>query len=88
MTYEKAELPARAWLEAAGNGHLALVSVLDKPYGWVFLYNDKAFLDWHPHEPLIEEEFRFVKDHFRVGAAPFIINRFNGDTGTARSPDE
>ena len=50
-------------------------STLERPFGWVFFYNTRAYLETHN-----------VSDAL-AGNAPYIVNRFTSEvraTGTAR----
>ena len=76
-TYEKALRVVAAYVEVSTDGMGVVVEsqTLDKPYGWVFFYQSRAFV-----------ESGNVLDAF-VGNAPLIFNRTSGEyhvTGTAR----
>ena len=77
VRYEGARKLAALWVEIMSEGNAALLDdrTMDKPYGWVFFYQSKAFIE--TRDPL----------HGLAGNAPIIINRFTNDircTGTAR----
>jgi hypothetical protein len=80
MQYRGARMVATAWVEAVTEGAGAILDehTIDRPYGWVFFYQSKRFI-----------ETRNPLDGF-VGNAPIIINRFTGElrvTGTAHPVD-
>jgi len=75
-TYDRALAVARAYVEGVTDGRGVLVEsqTLDRPYGWVFFYQSRAFL-----------ESGDMLDAF-AGNAPIIFNRLSGEyrvTGTA-----
>ncbi len=77
MTYEGARKLAALWVEIVSEGNAALLDdvTMKKPYGWVFFYQSKAFIE--TRDPMQQ----------LAGNAPIIINRFTNDircTGTAR----
>ena len=47
MTYKKAEQLAAAWVEICFDGKAALMlqHTITKPYGWVFFYQSRSFLE-------------------------------------------
>jgi hypothetical protein len=79
-TYDKALLVVRAYVDGAtdGQGEIVETSTIDKPYGWVFFYQSRAFLGTGD----LLQQF--------AGNAPVVFNRVSGEyrvTGTA-SPIE
>jgi hypothetical protein len=75
-TYDKALSVARAYVEGVTDGRGVVVEnqTLDRPYGWVFFYQSREFL-----------ESGNTLDAFG-GNAPIIFNRLSGEyrvTGTA-----
>jgi hypothetical protein len=80
-TYEKALRVVAAYVEASteGSGVVLESQTIDKPYGWVFFYEARAFV-----------ESGNVLEAF-AGNAPLIFNRTSGEyhvTGTARLIDD
>lgn len=76
MTYKQAEKLAKTWVDIIGDGEYTILweHTVDKPYGWVFFYNHKKFVEG-------DEDFQLV------GNAPIIVDRVNGElrvTGTGR----
>jgi hypothetical protein len=81
FTYKQAEKLVQAWLDLISNGEfrLLLQDTLDKPYGWVFFYDHKKFVEGG------DEKFQLG------GNAPVIVDRANGElrvTGTAKPLEE
>ncbi len=75
-TYDKALRLIRAYVEIASDGRNAVMqdATLDLPYGWVFFYNSRAYLETGDDRSAL------------IGNAPIIFNRVSGDlrvTGTA-----
>lgn len=80
-TYEKALSVMRTYIDVATDGKCAIAeeATIDLPYGWVFSWQSRAFL----------ESGEFLEAY--LGNAPFIFNRVWGDirvTGTARPLEE
>jgi hypothetical protein len=76
MDFEKAAALATAWVDILCEGQARIVreSTIAKPYGWIFFYQSKEFLDGSASGPL-------------AGNAPIIVNRSTFElrvTGTAR----
>jgi len=68
---------AESWLRIVHGDWLLIVQdrTIKKPYGWVFFYNSKKFLETRDNRDRI------------AGNAPIIVDRINGEirvTGTAR----
>jgi hypothetical protein len=77
MTYKKAEQLAAAWVEICFDGKAALMlqHTITKPYGWVFFYQSRSFLETQDERQML------------LGNAPIIVDRVNGEvvvTGTAK----
>lgn len=77
VRYEGARALAALWVELVSERSAALLDdmTMDRPYGWVFFYQSKRF---------IETGERMAQ---LVGNAPIIVNRFTNEirlTGTAR----
>jgi Immunity protein 35 len=80
MDFEKAAALAAAWVEilCEGGGRIVRESTIAKPYGWIFFYQAKEFLDDGTESARL------------VGNAPIIVNRNTSElrvTGTARPLD-
>ena len=80
-TYDKALAVVSAYVAAAtdGNGMVLEALTIDRPYGWVFFYQSRVFVE--------SGDFR----HAYCGNAPVIFNRVNGEyhvTGTARAIED
>jgi hypothetical protein len=76
MDFEKAAALAKAWVDILCEGQARIVreSTIAKPYGWIFFYQSKEFLDGTAPVAL-------------AGNAPIIVNRNTSElrvTGTAR----
>lgn len=76
MTYEKALAIARVYVENAADGRGVVLeeTTLDKPYGWVFFYQNRLYVETGDVQ------------HAFGGNAPIIFNRLSGEyrvTGTA-----
>ncbi|MDI3562817.1 YrhB domain-containing protein [Bradyrhizobium sp. Arg816] len=77
MDFDKAAALASAWVDILCEGQACIVRELTiaKPYGWVFFYESREFLDdGNPSAVL-------------VGNAPIIVNRNTSElrvTGTAK----
>ena len=75
-THDRARRVVDAYVQVATDGAGAILdqATLDKPYGWVFFYSTKKFVETgDPRDGL-------------VGNAPLIFNRITGEyrvTGTA-----
>ena len=80
MDFEKAAALAAAWVEILCEGQARIVreATMAKPYGWIFFYQSKEFLDGSGSAgPL-------------AGNAPIVVNRSTLElrvTGTARPLD-
>ena len=79
-TYDNALSIARAYVDAVTEGRAVVTesTVIDLPYGWVFFYQNREFLE--TRDPLTQ----------LVGNAPIIFNRVSGEyrvTGTAHPVD-
>ena len=77
MEFEKAAALATAWVDILCEGQARIVRELTiaKPYGWVFFYQAKEFLD------------NGTASSQLVGNAPIIVNRNTSElrvTGTAK----
>ena len=80
-TYEKALLVIRAYVAAAtdGAGVVLEEATLDRPYGWVFFYQSRAYVESGDVREMLG------------GNAPLVFNRVSGEirvTGTARGIEE
>jgi hypothetical protein len=74
MNYSKARQLAEAWVAVVSDRSATIVDVVPRPYGWVFFWQSKRFL-----------ETRNTIDRL-VGNGPVLVDRFNGElrvTGTA-----
>lgn len=81
MDYKKAELLAKSWVDIISEGAFAIVpaATITKPYGWVFFYQSKAFLETNEYQ------------HALAGNAPILVNRITDEiiaTGTANTIDK
>jgi hypothetical protein len=77
MDFEQAAALATAWVDIVCVGEARIVgpSTVAKPYGWIFFYQSKEFLD------------NGVESARLTGNAPIIVNRNTKElrvTGTAR----
>jgi hypothetical protein len=77
MDFKKAAALATAWVEILCEGEARIVrgATIAKPYGWIFFYQSKEFLDNGTASAQL------------VGNAPIIVNRNTHElrvTGTAR----
>jgi hypothetical protein len=77
LRYQQAEELAGHWVRIISGGKCQLVpdATLTKPYGWVFFYETKAFL---------EDPSNF--EAAALGNAPITVDRIDGEirvTGTA-----
>jgi Immunity protein 35 len=65
MDFEKAAALATAWVDIVCEGQARIVreSTITKPYGWIFFYQAKAFLDNGTASAVL------------AGNAPIIVNR-------------
>jgi hypothetical protein len=77
MDFRKAASLASAWVDILSDGEARIVpeATIAKPYGWIFFYQSKAFLD------------RGTPSSQFAGHAPIIVDRNTGElrvTGTAR----
>lgn len=75
-TYDKALAIARAYVDNATDGRGAILEdlTLDRPYGWVFFFQNREFIETGDLQ------------HAFGGNAPIIFNRLSGEyrlTGTA-----
>ena len=75
-TYEKALAIARVYVENATDGRGVVLEdkTLDRPYGWVFFYQNRQYVETGDIQ------------HAFAGNAPIIFNRLSGEyrvTGTA-----
>ena len=68
-TYDKALALIRAYVEISYNGTAIVLeeSTIDRPYGWVFFYQSRAYIE--TKNPL----------HQLVGNAPLVFNRVFGE---------
>jgi hypothetical protein len=76
LNYRQAEQLARAWVDICGGGQWDLMReyTLSKPYGWVFFYQSRQYVQTRDDA------------HRLCGNAPIIIDRYDGEiriTGTA-----
>ena len=77
MDFDKAAALATAWVEILCDGEARIVreSTIAKPYGWIFFYQSKEFLD------------AGIPSAQLAGNAPIIVNRNSFElrvTGTAK----
>jgi hypothetical protein len=77
MDFEKAAALATAWVDILCEGRARIVreSTIAKPYGWIFFYQAKEFLDNGTASARL------------AGNAPIIVNRNTSElrvTGTAK----
>jgi Immunity protein 35 len=77
MDFEQALALATAWVDIVCGGGARIVqpSTVEKPYGWIFFYQSREFLDIG------------VASARLAGNAPIIVNRHTNElrvTGTAR----
>jgi hypothetical protein len=77
MDFEQASKLAMAWVDIVSRREARLVreATIAKPYGWVFFYQSKEFLDQGTQSALL------------VGNAPILVDRHTDElrvTGTAR----
>lgn len=77
MDFDKAAALATAWVDilCEGQGRIVRESTIAKPYGWIFFYQSKEFLDEN------------VPSAELAGNAPIIVNRNTNEllvTGTAK----
>jgi hypothetical protein len=80
MDFKKAAALATAWVDIVSEGKARIVreATIAKPYGWVFFYQSRDFMD-NGNEPAL-----------LVGNAPIIVDRNTSElrvTGTARTLD-
>jgi hypothetical protein len=78
MDFEQAAALATAWVDIRCEGRARIIreSTIAKPYGWIFFYQSKEFLD------------NGIESAAFVGNAPIIVNRNTSElrvTGTART---
>src|SRR5262245_33370249 len=78
MGFKKAAALAPAWVDIVSEGEWRIVreATIAKPYGWVFFYQSKEFLDNGTETALL------------AGNAPIIVDRNTFElrmTGTART---
>jgi Immunity protein 35 len=78
MNYEKAKTLAQIWIELNNSVDCEIIDdeTISKPYGWVFFYQSKSYL----------ETLDFSEQ--LLGNAPILIDRFDGELrvfGTAES---
>jgi Immunity protein 35 len=81
LGYRQAEELAATWVRLAtdGRGVLQDEQTVDKPYGWVFFYQSREWIE----SPKTEDGL--------IGNAPIIVDRINGEirvTGTAQPIEE
>lgn len=70
MTYEKARILAQTWVDLMCGYEKAQIideATLTKPYGWVFFYQSKTYLETGE------------AGEFLVGNAPILVERINGE---------
>ncbi len=77
LTYEKARRVADVWVDAVSDGEAVIMPEFtrDKGYGWVFVYQSKAFVQSGDMAESL------------VGNAPILVDRVNGELrvfGTAK----
>ena len=77
MDFEKAAALATAWVDILCEGQARIVreATIAKPYGWIFFYQSKEFLDTGSFSAQL------------AGNAPIIVNRNTSElrvTGTAK----
>jgi hypothetical protein len=77
MDFEQAAALATAWVDIMSEGSARIIRELTvaKPYGWIFFYHSKEFLD------------DGTESAFLVGTAPIIVDRNSCElrlTGTAK----
>ena len=80
MDFDKAAALATAWVDIVCEGQACIVreSTIAKPYGWIFFYQSKEFLDVGTRSAQL------------AGNAPIIVNRNTSElrvTGTAKPLD-
>jgi hypothetical protein len=81
MDFKKAAALATAWVDIVSEGKARIIreATIAKPYGWVFFYQSKDFLD------------NGIEAAMLVGNAPIIVNRYTSElrvTGIALGLDE
>lgn len=69
LTYDKAKFLAQTWVNVMT---LDIAEVIDeatitKPYGWVFIYQSKKYLETQDISEMI------------IGNAPILVDRFHGE---------
>ena len=68
IPYSKARALAEAWVDIFTDGCGALFDEVDKkPYGWIFHYQSKDFMQSHD-----------TRDMF-IGSGPLIVDRIDGN---------
>src|SRR2546421_12720592 len=77
MTYKKAQQLAAAWVEICFDGKAALMleHTITKPYGWVFCYQSRSYIETRDERQML------------LGVSAILVDRVNGEivvTGTAR----
>lgn len=81
LTFDECRRLAECWVDTISRGTGTLVddATLARPYGWVFFYQSKAYLETRDFSELL------------AGNAPLIVDRFDGElrvTGTALPVEE
>ena len=81
LTFDECRRLAACWVEITSRGSAVVVddATLMKPYGWIFFYQSRAYVETGDISDVL------------TGNAPLIVDRFDGElrvTGTARSIDE
>src|SRR5215470_13671704 len=69
MDFKKAPALATAWVDIVSEGKARIIreATIAKPYGWVFLYQSKDFLN------------NGIEAAMLVGNAPIIVNRYTSE---------
>ena len=69
FTYEKARILAQTWVDLRCNFEAQIIdeATITKPYGWVFFYESKIYLETGD------------VGEFLVGNAPILIDRVNAE---------
>ena len=81
LTFDQCRRLAQCWVEIVSGGTNALMDseTIAKPYGWIFFYNSKAYLEGGDFSDVL------------AGNAPLLVDRVDGElrvTGTARPLEE
>jgi len=80
IPYSKARALAEAWVDIFTDGRCALMDeVVKKPYGWIFHYQSKDFIQSHDIRDML------------IGTGPLIVDRLDGNLtvrGSGRSLED